>query len=601
MIGLTLQLLCLFLVATGLLFVLIEVRSHFDRSFLLFGITLILLCCLPAIDLWRLPACKTPGEVLYWTRVYHVIAVLLMPFLLWYLGALTKSDLRVVGPIVALASAVLVVLFLTDHMLKVGKERPVAGLLYYVTLVPVAFAYLVGINWLIVSKLRSSAEAEKRILLYHLAGFVLLAVFGTMDLAVVSIIGMFTLPIPNFTILGILGFGLVASFVFTERFLQLIRDRQQAQDKLQAAYKEMEEATTLRQIGESTSIINHEIKNYMQIISGSAELIKLTEGLTDRGRERIEGILSAVSNLQGFSQDILQLSKARIIKDKKPIRIVSLIEQCRVNYFDDHKGQIAVESARPDVTVHGDWHKLEHVFMNLFKNSFEAEAKKIDVQVIVTDAIVLVSVVDDGTGCAPEQMGNMFKAFFTTKKGKQGTGLGMSICKAVIESHGGRVAAHTLNGLGADTHGLQINLAFPNFATDLPAAAPEKSPIVLIKNGIEDIGAVLRVFQNVSVSPFVLQSVGDLDRRKEGFEGMGIVTSAANLKELRARKSVKTEQITVIVCREGGTYVMSLAEGESPTVFSEDYVLTHLCVYGGDADARASAVSRAMRASSLAP
>ena len=140
-------------------------------------------------------------------------------------------------------------------------------------------------------------------------------------------------------------------FIFTERLLMLIQDRREAYNQLQIALREMDEASTLRQIGESTSIINHEIKNYLVAISGSAELIIFTENLTEDGKQSIAVIMKTIGDLQNFNKDVLQLSRARIIMEKERLVIGPLIDQCIANYFSDHPARFPLSAATGDFPV----------------------------------------------------------------------------------------------------------------------------------------------------------------------------------------------------------------------------------------------------------
>jgi signal transduction histidine kinase len=92
--------------------------------------------------------------------------------------------------------------------------------------------------------------------------------------------------------------------------------------------------------------------------------------------------------------------------------------------------------------------------MNLMLNGIEA-MKDTGGQLTITStrsehAQLLISVSDSGVGFPVEESERMFKAFFTTKP--QGTGMGLSISRTIVESHGGRLWAHANTGRGATFH-----------------------------------------------------------------------------------------------------------------------------------------------------
>src|SRR5258708_22815663 len=98
--------------------------------------------------------------------------------------------------------------------------------------------------------------------------------------------------------------------------------------------------------------------------------------------------------------------------------------------------------------------QLEQVLMNLMLNGIEA-MKDMGGELTVTskrteDGQLLISVIDSGIGLPVEESERIFEAFFTTKP--QGTGMGLSISRTIVESHGGLLWASTNTGRGATFH-----------------------------------------------------------------------------------------------------------------------------------------------------
>jgi signal transduction histidine kinase len=110
----------------------------------------------------------------------------------------------------------------------------------------------------------------------------------------------------------------------------------------------------------------------------------------------------------------------------------------------------------PEVlTVRAVSEQLVQVFVNLITNACQA-APGADGRLVVETAhrvssgrrIIIVSVEDNGTGIARENLANVFVPFFTTKAEKNGTGLGLSIVKSIIERHGGDIRVDSQLGRG---------------------------------------------------------------------------------------------------------------------------------------------------------
>jgi signal transduction histidine kinase len=571
MIEFTLQLLSLVLVAVGLIFIWMEELVRFDRTFLHLGIALVLFGCIPGIDIWIIPGLGSADQLLLWTRVKHIFLLFLFPAILWYLNNVFKFNLGYLLHFVVTLMVFFLPLFFSNAAMSVVNGKIAYGPLYNFLFLPcavIAGGLLVG---LIASKLKGAQGNERHILFYHLVGITLLCAFGVIDLIVGTLNVASEHLFPNYFILGVFALGLMSFFIFTERLLMLIKDRRATYNQLQIALREMDEASTLRQIGESTSIINHEIKNYLVAISGSAELIKLTENLTEDGKQSVAVIMKTINDLQNFNKDVLQLSRARIIMEKERLVIGPLIDRCIADFFSDRRKQISIAGGDQGFTLHGNWSKLEHVFVNIFKNAFEAGATSVLIHLTSTKYALLITIIDNGSGCTPEQLPSMFKPFYTTKKGRQGTGLGMAISRAVIESHGGHITAYTRNGLMV-SHGMQLNISLPQFTDDPKPPDPGQAPIVLVKNGFENPGALLQVFSNVNIFPYTVQSVEDLNKIKNiGF--MAIVAAEETFKALHKNERIKQE-LLVLVSRIDGIYYAKNVTPHIPlTLFSEDLVV----------------------------
>jgi C4-dicarboxylate-specific signal transduction histidine kinase len=103
--------------------------------------------------------------------------------------------------------------------------------------------------------------------------------------------------------------------------------------------------------------------------------------------------------------------------------------------------------------VRGDRVQLQQVLMNLMTNSIDAMKGVEGTRELVTNSQrqeneqVVVSVSDTGVGLPPQQGGQIFDAFFTTKP--HGTGMGLRICRSIVESHGGRLWAAINSPRGA--------------------------------------------------------------------------------------------------------------------------------------------------------
>jgi hypothetical protein len=321
----------------------------------------------------------------------------------------------------------------------------------------------------------------------------------------------------------------------------ILRDRQTTFDKLESAYRDLEQVTALKQLGESTAIINHEIKNYMFMIAGNAQILQEVETLSLKGKEIVKNIVSSVERLTDFSDDILKLSRTEVIREKHPVNLSEIIKGSIEKHYPKMKASFGLIGLERDHFMYGDWGKLEQVFVNIFNNSFEAgngAPVEVKIKLTATDTLLLVSIEDDGVGCDEQQLEGIFKAFYTTKKTHGGTGLGMSITRTIVESHGGRISAYSKNLAKRGAHGLKLIITFPVYAEKMAEESDRKHPIVVVKEGMDNLPDLIRVFRNLRITPAILPSAADLDEAEFPPDSVTVLVSAktmaANFKRLSA-------------------------------------------------------------------
>jgi hypothetical protein len=169
------------------------------------------------------------------------------------------------------------------------------------------------------------------------------------------------------------------------------------------------------------------------------------------------------------------------------------------------------EQEGEEITIHGDWGKLEQVFLNLFKNCLEAQAGRVTIKFVRSEWVLLITIEDDGIGVSEQDLPDFFKAFKTTKK--QGTGLGIATSRSIIEGHGGHISVISKN-LNANeaSHGLIFTITFPVFENQ--SGPRKKDNVVLIESELTELQPVVQILRNVCASPYVVQNPEDLQNLK---------------------------------------------------------------------------------------
>jgi len=549
------------MLAIGL--ILIELRCSLERSFLYFGIVLILLCSFCAADLWG-NALNSSVKLIV---LQHLAFCFVPPFYLRYLTLLGHQRQGPTANRMLYVATALSLLFLSGVMFRSTGVEVKPSMLYLLTFGPyLLFSIAVLLSRPLLNLSRSGAR-ERGILIVHFVGFLFLACCGLVDMTQLMRGPIFRNPTISFTIIGVLGLGVVFAFVFTERLILLIRERLMFIDKLQGAYKELDQVRSLTEIGKSTAIINHEIKNYTCVIAGYSQYLLMKAELSETFKDMLNKIIDTATKLSEFSNEILDFSKAKILSDKKPLSIGSLIRKCVDVNFQEKQASFSFVGFDAEPTIHGDWRKLEQVFMNLFKNALEAGATSVRIKLVPSDFVLLVSVEDDGVGCNATQYKKLFEAFHTTKDA--GTGLGLVTSRSIIETHGGSVSVVSKNLVTQGAHGLTFRIVFPTFET---SREDTKDNVVFVKDGIENLALVIAVFRNVRVNPHVIDSIDDIKDLPMKLAQPCVVAGPRVVAELMSLRATY-QCYSLVTTPDGIVRVVGSPPDKYEGVFSEEFVL----------------------------
>jgi len=200
----------------------------------------------------------------------------------------------------------------------------------------------------------------------------------------------------------------------------------------------------------------HELNNPLTAILGVSELIRERAG--DEGlRRHADLVHSQARRAAGIVQDLLAFSRPAI-QGRLPISLADLAREAIQSRMDLlRQKNVAVEfAASPDLpAVAGDRKLLLQVFCNLIDNAEQSissgrGAGTLKVSVARNEERICVTFADDGPGVPPQILRKIFDPFFTTKRPGGGSGLGLTICLAVIKDHGGTMEVQSAPGQGAE-------------------------------------------------------------------------------------------------------------------------------------------------------
>ncbi len=230
-------------------------------------------------------------------------------------------------------------------------------------------------------------------------------------------------------------------------FVRDLTERQQTRARLQELQDELLHVSRLRSMGEMAAALAHELN---QPLTASANYVAAALRLIDGPQPDLAHIRQALtlSSAQTLrSGEIIRRLRAFVERGetaRRPEQLDAVVEEASalalVGLGD--RG-VTVKFARdpnlPPVIV--DRVQVQQVLLNLLRNAVEAMAtstvRELTLGTARWDRMVAVSVADTGCGIPPSIEAQLFQPFVTTKA--QGMGIGLSVCRAIIEAHGGRL------------------------------------------------------------------------------------------------------------------------------------------------------------------
>lgn len=223
--------------------------------------------------------------------------------------------------------------------------------------------------------------------------------------------------------------------------------------ELQDAERRMVQAERLAAIGQMVTGLAHESRNALQRARGCLDLLELDlEGQSDQ-LNLTSRIRRALGDLQRNYEEVRQYA-APITLERAQVDLADLIQvaldDLRAEF--DHSDVNLKIDRRGSATLQVDAHRIGQVLRNILENAIAAATGVTQIQVTLSrDADIgehwlRCDIVDNGPGMDQETQARVFEPFYTTKQ--SGTGLGMPICKRIIEAHHGRIQVISQLGVG---------------------------------------------------------------------------------------------------------------------------------------------------------
>jgi PAS domain S-box-containing protein len=261
-----------------------------------------------------------------------------------------------------------------------------------------------------------------------------------------------------------------------------ITERNRAQEMLQRVQSDFAHAARISMLGELTASIAHEVNQPLASIAANADAglhwLETADPKIDKARDSIKWIVEDARRAADVIARIRSMAEHRA-PERSLVSLDDIIRQALGfirHELRAHAVQVAHDSSPDTPLVFADRTQLQQVIVNLAINAMQAivesdsHRREITIRTeIVGRADVCCTFEDSGPGIRPDNLAHLFDSFFTTKP--RGMGMGLPICRSIVEAHGGHIRAENIAMSGGAR--LSFILPAPNgeFA-HAPFAAP---------------------------------------------------------------------------------------------------------------------------------
>jgi len=225
-----------------------------------------------------------------------------------------------------------------------------------------------------------------------------------------------------------------------------------SRNELEKAQKQINQAEKLASIGRLASGVAHQVNNPLNGIKSCLYAIKkepdnINQWLEyiDLINEGIDNIETVVKKLLGFARQ-QSTSEGVIDINDSIVKVVNLFDFRLKEKNIDIKLKLGEDLGRVKI----DNHLFQEVVMNLLLNSYDAIIANGEILITTgnfSELFVFMEIKDNGAGISSENLKKIFEPFYTTKEIGTGTGLGLSVCLGIIESHGGKIDVHSVENI----------------------------------------------------------------------------------------------------------------------------------------------------------
>ncbi len=234
-------------------------------------------------------------------------------------------------------------------------------------------------------------------------------------------------------------------------FNQMVSQMRESRVEIERLHRtQMSRAEHMATLGEMATGLAHEIRNPLAGIAGVIEIIGRDLPTTSPARAVVKDVRQEIARINRIVTDLLQTARPHPPKVRKSDLNTTVEHAVMLGRQQGLAKAVEVtlhkDPSLPEVEHDSD--QIHQVMLNLLLNALQAidQKGKIAVTVERQQNSAVIEVADNGRGISPELLPNIFRPFFTTKG--DGTGLGLSLARRIVEDHQGRIDVTSTVGKG---------------------------------------------------------------------------------------------------------------------------------------------------------
>jgi PAS domain S-box-containing protein len=234
-----------------------------------------------------------------------------------------------------------------------------------------------------------------------------------------------------------------------------ITARKQAEASAAQKRTELEHVARVATLGELTTTLTHELRQPLAAILANSYVVERLLDAPEPDLQEVRSTLADICEATEHASEVIGGLRAMLKRDSTAAvltnvdvnTVIRIVERITHGDANLHRVTVHLDLSSKVRPVKGDSVQLQQVILNLMLNAFGAlsgtgldEPRRVVVRTNSIDqSKVLIEVQDSGTGIAAEKLESIFDPFITSKP--EGLGMGLSICRSIIERHGGKISA----------------------------------------------------------------------------------------------------------------------------------------------------------------